>query len=202
VSGGKRYGEERRRDAGPQTKASPGTHNRKARRAAKAQGVLFDAPDPEVEALRQMWEAFGRSQRNRVRPEFDETQYLDEHGYHDPWPEHIPMGECIEAALEHAPSCVRMTPEEFAAERERLADIIAFAGSEHIACDTGKLNKREIAEKADQVRALGQALGMLSVAPGGVKFCGVWLETIGEETHARVLVDAGTAKEVVGDCAP
>jgi hypothetical protein len=94
-----------------------------------------------------------------------------------------------------------MAAEEFVAERERLVDIVAFAGSEHIACDTGKLNKRETAEKAAQVRAFGQALGMLSLAPGGVKFCGIWLETIGEETHVRVLVDVETAKEV-GDACP
>jgi hypothetical protein len=186
--------------ARPVEQVAGGTHNRKARRAAKAQGALFTEADPEVERLRAMWEAFGRHQRNRIRPEFDETQYLDEHGYHDPWPEHIPMAECLEAALEHGPVCSRMAAEEFAAERERLVDIVAFAGSEHIACDTGKLNKRETAEKAAQVRAFGQALGMLSLAPGGVKFCGIWLETLGEETHARVLVDAETAKEVASDC--
>lgn len=71
MSGGKRRGEIRIRKAGPVEKQSGGTHNRKARRAAKANGVqseMFAPVDPETEKLRALWAAFGRH-HERTRPE-------------------------------------------------------------------------------------------------------------------------------------
>lgn len=189
---GKRLGEVRKRKARPDALSAPGQHNRKARRAAKAQGLI----DYDTAALRAMWEAFGRHQAARVKPEFSEAQYLDEHGYLDEWPAWIPIEPCVARLLEVAPEYAKLSPQAFTAEGQRLADIIAFDGGEHLTCDTGKLTKKETAQKAEHVRALGEALALFSCVPGGVKFCGMWFETVDGETHARILVDAAQAEEM------
>lgn len=197
MSGGGRRGEVRVRKAMPVEKSAGGTHNRKARRAAKAQGVMFTEKSPEE----QLWQSLLAAQkRDRARREanpvpFDQNAYDAE--YHgDPWPDHIPMAPCIEAALEAAKRYEALTPREFAAEGVRLANILAFEGSEHLTCDTGKLTRKETVQKAEQVAALGQALGLGSCVPGGIKFCGIWLETVNGETAARVLVEKSVAKEL------
>ncbi len=69
MSGGGRRGEVRVRKARPVEKQAGGTHNRKARRAAKAQQQPLFAPiDAETEKLRALWAAFGRH-HERTRPE-------------------------------------------------------------------------------------------------------------------------------------
>lgn len=172
-------------------KHEPGTHNRAARRAAKAQQEqLFTEPTLEQDIWRLLVE---HQKRERARREatptpFDAQQYEFEHGYHNPWPEHIPMQQCITSALRAAPRYSKLSPRDFTRAGARIADYIAFDGAEHLACDTGKLSKRELLDKRRQVAALGRALALGSCAPGGIKFCGVWLETVDGETALRVLV--------------
>ena len=181
-----------RTDGKGRPKAEPGSHNRRARRAAKAQAkqpALFNEPTPED----LLWQSLLAAQkRDRARREanpapFDQLAYDAE--YHgDPWPEHIPMAACITSALRAARRYCRLGPRDFTRASERLANVVAFEGSEHLTCDTGKLKKREQAQKRMQVAALGRALGLGSCVPGGIKFCGIWLETKDGETSMRVLV--------------
>lgn len=151
-------------------------------------------PGPGLASILEQLDEVGEPTRQEPRA-FDPLAYEVEHGYHPEWPAWIPMRECLQRALEYAPTVATMTPEVYASERERIVDVIAFAGSEHLGIDTGKLTKKRQKEKDAAVRVFGEALGFLSTAPGGVKFCGIWLETVGGETDARILMP----RELVDD---
>lgn len=160
---------------------------------------VVEDPDGDLESiLKQLRAVEDPSPQSPPAPPFDGLAYEVEHGYHPEWPSWIPMQACLKRALEYAPMVAKMDASTYAAERERIVDVIAFAGSEHLGCDTGKLTKREQKEKAAAVRVFGEALGFLSTAPGGVKFCGIWLETVGAETDARILLPRELVGEVTG----
>lgn len=142
-------------------------------------------------------ESYERRRAEREAMPFDSVAYDIDHGYGDPWPHWIPLRETLEAALEAAPRFARLSPAEFAAKGVELANVIASDGGEHVACDTGKLNKRQAEAKRQAVVALGEALALGACVPGGIKFCGVWLEMIDGECVSRILmpreaVDAGS----------
>lgn len=168
---------------------APGMHNRKARRAAKARQVdLPLEPAFDEEKFRASYER--RRAEREARP-FDaaaQVEYDIAEGFADTWPEWIPIAETLEVALEAAPRFAKLSAAEFTAKGVELADVLAFDGGEHLTCDTGKLTKREAEQKREHVRCLGEALALGACVPGGIKFCGIWLEMVGDECTSRILM--------------
>lgn len=165
---------------------APGTHNRKARRAAKARQVELPLEPAFDEA--KFRAAYERRRAEREAMPFDPVAYDIEHQYAEPWPDWIPIAETLEVALEAAPRFAKLSAAEFTAKGVELADVLAFDGGEHLTCDTGKLTKREAEQKREHVRCLGEALALGACVPGGIKFCGIWLEMVGDECASRILM--------------
>jgi hypothetical protein len=150
-------------------KVTPGTHNRKARRAAKAQGALFSEPDSEIERLRAMWEAFGRHMAARIPREFDQREYDVEH-HGGPWPEHVPQDWVLDASELYAEEYAALSESEFNAEGARLALMLSGPGGAGL-CDADRGGP-----SGEALETLARAIGLGAVAPGGIKLWGIHVE--------------------------
>lgn len=196
MSGGGRKGEIRIRKARPVAKTAGGTHNRKARRAAKAQGALFTEPDTETQRLRALWEAFGRH-HERTRPEREAraaaftTEQYDSENQTLP-PSHINLTELLRR-VEREHLRLRDIPFE-TRQREafEVAEILQEQAGAHLVDQdvvipvTSKKGREENDLAGD---TLARALAIGSLQPGGVKLWSMWFESVDRELTTRFLVD-------------
>lgn len=205
MSGGKKRGEIRIRKSGPVEKQSGGNHNRKARRAAKANGVqseMFAPVDPETEKLRALWAAFGRH-HERTRPErearsaaFTSAQYDSENECLPP--EHIDLTDFLRR-VEMQHERLRALPFE---DRQREALDLAYLDFSCL-CDQDvvSVTKKGRVEDEKVVDGLAAALAIGALQPGGIKLWSMWFESNGTDLTTRFLVDPESPWLEVRECA-
>ena len=186
-------------------KSQAGGHNRKARRAAKAQQPEpFTPADPEIEKLRALWAAFGRhTERTRYLREarsaaFTVEQYDSEN---EPLPpDHLNITELLRRVeLQHE----RLRALPFEDRRREAQDLAELIGGSPWLCDQsqiidtpkGRIENNRVGD------GLAAALAIGSLQPGGIKLWSMWFESDGETLVIRFLVDPQSPWLEVTACA-
>lgn len=184
MSGGGRRGEIRKRQAAPCPKLAAGTHNRKARRAAKARGEtpaapgLFDAADAAAIAARiaerfrrqraereAYWSAVTEDELLEMRLQESERDMADIGG---PW--FLPLlFDAVPGWIErHA----RTPPAEREARAHTLGEIIAYSQGAAAICDSDARGTEEDGATAAVFNAIAEGLAIGAFCPGGAMFAG------------------------------
>lgn len=183
-------------------KVEPGTHNRKARRAAMALGALFTEPDPETLQLRALWAAFGlhhestRPQREERSRAFTAEQYDSEN---EPLPpKHVNLTELLHR-VEFQHERLHALPFE---ERQREALELAYLDYSCL-CDQDVVSTTKNGRAKDErvVDGLAAALAIGALQPGGIKLWSMWFESMGGALRIRFLVDPENPWLEVTECA-
>jgi hypothetical protein len=178
----------RRQSNGPRGRESslplnaPGTHNRKAKRAAKARAQLELPSAPLVD------DATMRAYIRRNAKPFNQIEYDVAEGRAEVWPYWIPLQETVDIAVDAAQRFAPLTPEEFSAKGVELGEGMMCKHGEALSTDWGKMSKKALERRRAAVRALGEALGLGACVQGGIKFCGLWLEMVDGEVRIRMLL--------------
>lgn len=186
MSGGGRRGELRARDAGPERKVQPGTHNRKARRAGKATckataEPLFDRARDEADSTR-VAERFRRMRENRaaywasktpddVQAMALEQSERDAEGF-DEW--FIPL--LFDAVPKWARRHWGTDPDVRVRRAHELAEVIAYSQGSAAISDPDARGTEKKGGVAEVFNAIAEGLGIGAFSPGGATFAGVnWL---------------------------
>lgn len=185
MSGGGRRGEVRIRDARPAQQASPGVHNRKARRAAKAhQRDLMDTTAADeariAERVRQRFEQM-RAEREAYWKGVSDAdlqamalERSDEEsaGLGGPW--FLPM--LMDAVPRWA--ALHYQTADRAARAHELGEIIAYSqGAAAIADPDARASTK--GEIAKVFNAIAEGLAIGAYCPGGATFAGLNWEVVG-----------------------
>src|SRR5262245_37321400 len=184
MSGGGRRGEIRIRKARPVEKSSGGTHNRKARRAAAAQGGLFEPKAESAEEFVQRREARRRAEREAFWAGKTDADILDmslersereRTGLGGDWF----LGMFLTAVPQWVRRHYRTDPNERVKRAHELGEVIAFSqGAAAIADPDARSHEKGEVEKVFNALAEGMAIG--AFCPGGTPpFMGVTWEVVG-----------------------
>ncbi len=188
MSGGGRRGEVRVRKARPVEKQAGGTHNRKARRAAKSQqrGLFEPAPlDPEE---------FARKRETRRRAEREafwagktaadiealalEQSERESGGIGGQW--FLPM--LLDAVPRWATRHYSTDPKARAERAYQLAEIIAYSQASAAICDPNAHGTECEGDITEAFNAIAEGLAIGAYCPGGTQpFAGMKWQVVGEE---------------------
>lgn len=113
----------------------------------------------------------------------------DEEDHGGPWPEWVPLEHVAGRVEELAREYSSIPAEAFTAKGQEFGEALAGYGGAHLTDDIRNDSKRGKEELARSIEALCNGLALGSLCPGGVKLWGVWFETVGAETHMRVLMN-------------
>lgn len=196
MSGGGRRGEVRKRAAAPCPKLAGGTHNRKARRAAKARSRgaaapgLFDATDEAAirarvaerfrrqrEAREAYWSSVGADELLEMRLAESERESSELGG---PW--FLPLlFEAVPGWIErHAAT----PPAQREARAHALGELVAYSQGAAAICDPDARGTETESDVAEVFNAIAEGLAIGAFSPGGALFAGRLWEVDG--TRLRV----------------
>lgn len=197
MSGGGRRGEVRARNARPEPKDEGGTHNRKARRAARARGRLPDvAKDPVDEAAiaARVHVRFERQRADREaywRAVSDDDVFamvLEQSGHHGaglggPWFRPLLLDAVPRWAQRHADTA----PDARVARAHELGEVIAYSQGAAALADPDAVGTEQPGALAEVFNAIAEGLAIGAFCPGGATLCGINWECVGRTLRESTL---------------